>query len=238
MKAVLRSVKPYWLYLILTGKKTIEVGKSCPQAKDWNKVVEMYCSKDMRSFNRIPEEDKEWMRKYLGRVACRFVCKWVAELDCELYNDGSDEEVRRVWYDEDDGERYTEIIARTGNHPWLSRHACMSWDEFKAYMGEGEKTFYGWHISDLKIYDKPKELSEFYKVGAKSLEELDEDELCRYCAPTNYGERRVHLVPNAGAAFCEGDYCEEAYRKYFEQNFVLTRPPQSWMYIQELEERK
>ena len=25
------------------------------------------------------------------------------------------------------------------------------------------KTLYGWHISDLKIYDKPKELSEFFK---------------------------------------------------------------------------
>lgn len=25
------------------------------------------------------------------------------------------------------------------------------------------KTLYGWHISDLKIYDKPRELSEFFK---------------------------------------------------------------------------
>ena len=112
---------------------------------------------------------------------------------------------------------------------------CLTYKEFYEY-GKG-KTLYGWHISDLKIYDKPKELSEFYKVGAKSLEELD-DELCRYCAPTKYGERRVHLVPNAGAALCEGDYCEEAYRKYLEQEFALTRPPESWCYVQELEERK
>lgn len=27
------------------------------------------------------------------------------------------------------------------------------------------KTLYGWHISDLVIYDKPKELSEFHKAG-------------------------------------------------------------------------
>ena len=213
MKAVLRSVKPYWLYLIITGKKTLEVGKSCPQAKNWNKVVEMYCSKDMRSFNRIPEEDKEWMRKYLGKVACRFVCDWIAELDCELYNDGSDEEIRSVWYDEDDGERYTEIIARTGNHPWLSHHACMSWDEFKAYMGEGEKTFYGWHISDLKIYDKPKELNEFVAV--------QERDYCDGC----------------GVAWesCNGDYhCTQKHC----DGYHLSRPPQSWMYIRELEERK
>ena len=30
------------------------------------------------------------------------------------------------------------------------------------YLGNG-KQGYGWHISDLVIYDKPKELSEFYK---------------------------------------------------------------------------
>lgn len=32
------------------------------------------------------------------------------------------------------------------------------------YYAKG-KTSYGWHISDLKIYDKPKELSEFSKYG-------------------------------------------------------------------------
>lgn len=206
MKGGLRSIKPYWLYLILTGKKTIEIGKSCPRAKDWNKVVEMYCSKDMRSFNRIPEEDKEWMRKYLGKVACRFVCDKVDEYTFSHY-----EAEYRVTHIE-------------------QRAMCLNQPELIQY--GGGRTLYGWNITDLKIYDKPKPLDEVYKVGAKSLEELD-DELCRYCAPTNYGERRVHLVPNAGAAFCEGDYCEEAYRKYLEQNFVLTRPPQSWCYVQE-----
>lgn len=217
MKAVLRSVKPYWLYLILTGKKTIEVGKSCPQAKDWNKVVEMYCSKDMRSFNRIPEEDKEWMHKYLGKVACRFVCEWISEYDCELYNDGSDEEIRSVWYDEDDGERYTEIIARTGNHPWLSRHACMSWDEFKAYMGEGEKTFYAWHISDLKIYDTPKELSEFQTPPCEKSEKSCGK--CKYFVVIN--------TPDMYETDC-----------YVANGRQITRPPESWMYVRELEERK
>nr|DAP33695.1 MAG TPA: helix-turn-helix domain-containing protein [Caudoviricetes sp.] len=236
MKAVLRSVKPFWLYLILTGKKTIEVGKSCPRAKDWNKVVEMYCSKDMRSFNRIPEEDKEWMHKYLGKVACRFVCEWVGEYESNFSSE-CDGEIREVFYDPDDNERIAPIIAEVGDKCGLMWRACMSWKELRAYMGDDPKTLYAWYITELKIYDKPKELRKFYKVGAKSLEELD-DELCRYCAPTKYGERRVHLVPNAGAAFCEGDYCEEAYRTYLEQEFALTRPPESWCYVQELEERK
>lgn len=224
MKAVLRSVKPYWLYLIITGKKTLEVGKSCPQAKDWNKVVEMYCSKDMRSFNRIPEEDKEWMHKYLGKVACRFVC------DCILAHKFHNGLISFNSIGLPSG-TYSSYLIFEDDYKAM----CLSFDEVKQY-GKG-KTIYGWHISQLKIYETPKELSEFYKVGAKSLEELD-DELCRDCAPTKYGERRVHLVPNAGAAFCEGDYCEEAYRTYLEQEFALTRPPQSWMYVQELGERK
>ena len=36
---------------------------------------------------------------------------------------------------------------------------CLSFDEREAYLGA--KMGYGWHISDLQIYDKPKELSEF-----------------------------------------------------------------------------
>lgn len=37
---------------------------------------------------------------------------------------------------------------------------CMSLSELTAYIGKGDYAFY-WHISELKIYDKPKELSEF-----------------------------------------------------------------------------
>lgn len=41
--------------------------------------------------------------------------------------------------------------------------SCLSPKDFIAY-GKG-KTLYGWHISDIKIYDKPKELSEFKKIN-------------------------------------------------------------------------
>lgn len=37
---------------------------------------------------------------------------------------------------------------------------CLSDKEIIDYLGN-EKTGYGWHISKLKIYDEPKELSEF-----------------------------------------------------------------------------
>lgn len=127
-KSVIRSAKPYWIYLILTGKKKVEVGKNFPKSKDWNRIVEMYCSKDMRSFNRIPEKDREWMRKYLGKIACRFVCDKVF------------------------------LITRTNNED-LEKVTCLTGNEMRCYADD--KDIYGWHISDLVIYDKPRAISEF-----------------------------------------------------------------------------
>ena len=75
---------------------------------------------------------------------------------------------------------------------------CLLCDEIAGY-GKG-KMLYGWHITDLKIYDKPKELSEF-KTGCKGCKERDTYHCKFYC----YGERPI------------------------------TRPPQSWCYVEELE---
>ena len=69
------------------------------------------------------------------------------------------------------------------------------------------KTLYGWHISDLKIYDKPKELSEFCIPCKVS---------CENCKNPLYFE-------------C---WCEEKGKK------IVTRPPQSWCYVEDLGEEE
>lgn len=103
---------------------------------------------------------------------------------------------------------------------------CLNQPELIRY-GKG-KTLYGWHISQLKIYDKPKALWQFYKCGAKSFEELcDTGEICECCQYSSHG---LYL--------CEGRFCDEPYEAYLDKNFTLTRPPQSWCYVQELEEKK
>ncbi len=178
MKSIIRSAKPYWIYLIITGKKIIEVGKDSPKAKDWNRIVEMYCSKDMRSFNRIPEQDRSWMRKYLGKVACRFVCDRIDEYAYDIY-DGVD-------IDDDD-------LLET----------CLDREEINIY-AKG-KTLYGLHITDLKIYDTPKELGEFNgfkkciacKVSGYKVSACIHDENCMIPVP-------------------------------------ITRAPQSWCYVEEI----
>lgn len=73
-------------------------------------------------------------------------------------------------------------------------------DEMRKY-AKG-KTLYGWNISDLKIYDKPKELSEFRKLCKINLPMCDR---CEYYSTWN-------------------GRCEN-----------ITRAPQSWCYVEELE---
>jgi hypothetical protein len=48
------------------------------------------------------------------------------------------------------------------------------------------------------------------------MEELqDSEELCKYCARTDYGTRKFCQTPN-GYWSCEGSWCEEAYDAYLE----------------------
>lgn len=85
---------------------------------------------------------------------------------------------------------------------------CLNQPELIQY-GKGE-TIYGWHISDLKIYDKQKELSEFFTI-------YDESDCCCDCV---WHETPLKKMP---WRTCPGE------RKY------LYRPPQSWQYVEELE---
>lgn len=144
MKSALRSVKPYWFYLICEGIKKVEVGKTAPQSDEWDGIVYLYCSKDKKSFNRIPEEYREKYRKYLGTVGAKFVCDKIIKT-CGWRLRGQ-----------------TGFCAK--RTPWeesFPRLACLTIDEIVEYAGGEGREVSGWHISDLKIYDTPRELEEF-----------------------------------------------------------------------------
>jgi len=81
--------------------------------------------------------------------------------------------------------------------------ACLTQNEVEQY--SGGKDVCGWHISDLVIYDKSKNLSEFYKNGTLGNE-----------------------------AFCESVYDgNRSYADYLFAH-AIRRPPQSWCYVEEL----
>lgn len=150
MKAVMISIQPYWAFLIIAKAmgwgikqhKKIEVRKNYPKAEDWNKVVKIYCSKDKKSFDRIPEKYRPAMKKFLGKVIGKFVCDRIYDITplCDIPTFVNRYEC--VW---DYGE---------------AEHG-LSFDELKAYLNT--KNGYGWHISNLVIYDEPKELCEFIR---------------------------------------------------------------------------
>lgn len=86
----------------------------------------------------------------------------------------------------------------------ILKSICLTNDDLNAY--GGLKTLYGWHISQLKIYDKPKELKDFLlPCGGK---------ICWGCNLLNVKEAD----------------CINRGKRY------ATRPPQSWCYVQELED--
>lgn len=143
-KEIVRSVKPYWFYLICEGIKAAEIGKSKPTARDWNKVVNLYCSKDKKSFNRIPKAFRETYRKYLGKIGARFICNKI-----EQYHNFILEPANRY-----EAKALNDIIAKT----------CVSQSELCEYLNEREakKPFYLWNISKLEVHQEPWELYDFF----------------------------------------------------------------------------
>ena len=93
------------------------------------------------------------------------------------------------------------------------------------------KNLYGWHISDLVIYDKPKELSEFMVIDKDMLKE------CPY-------RIRVYNNPDyTNGALLKGTYvCNNSFEPDFCRGQCgiatkpLTRPPQSYCYVMEVKE--
>lgn len=92
----------------------------------------------------------------------------------------------------------------------LIEGGCLSVEELHEYANGGN--IYGWHISDLKIYDKPKELSEFYSE-CKNIPKQ-----CRGC-------RYRYYESDTNFADCMSN---------IERFKPVTRAPQSWMYVEEL----
>lgn len=96
------------------------------------------------------------------------------------------------------------VDERGENADVFSKYAQLSLVEQKKY--GANKPLFGWHITDLKIYYKPKELGEFRKEGFMTEEQW-----------------LYALYPNTHCHYA-------AWAKRFE----ITRPPQSWCYVEEL----
>ena len=113
-----------------------------------------------------------------GKVIGEFVCDKVVEFENSMYEPAFNE---------------TSVLS------------CVDFEELALYLGK--KDFgYGWHISNLVIYDLPRELYEFMKPCKLECDmRFLNEPPCEKCE---------HLVASFGCGR------------------TMTRPPQSWCYVE------
>lgn len=140
-KAVLISIRPRWCGLIANGEKTVEVRKSRPKLRTPFKCY-IYCTSDKHlafvqdatGANLIACIDAETAIPVGGFVGN---AKVIGEFICD---------------------RIYELAPLNHAPSDVEQRACLTREEIVQYLnGIG----YGWHITDLKIYDAPRKLSEF-----------------------------------------------------------------------------
>ena len=187
MKSVLIAIRPQWVEKIASGQKTIEVRKTAPKEVPFKAYIYesrngghrcKHCNEKDSCYSYAPKNVGCY--NGMGKVIGEFICDNVERLEEHIEQGG-------LYY----------ILSDTFNE----QAQLDNW-ELHDY-GKG-KTLYGWHISDLKIYDKPRELSEFSRPCSYS-------GLCFSCKRTSFKKD--------GNLLC---------------NTKITRPPQSWMRVEDL----
>lgn len=201
-KAVMLSIRPKWCEKIINGDKTIEVRKTRPKLHTPFKCY-IYCTIGGQDLN-IPIFQERLMRDYLetgsmkslncplgnGKVIGEFTCDRIYELETKARG-GS-------YYVKNEDQPTTNFIAR---------QSCLTLKDMHDYLHA--QTGYGWHISDLRIYDTPRELIEFHTWKK-----------CKSCSKSGY----------------ESTAC--IYDENCMVPVAITKAPQSWCYVEATEEGK
>lgn len=134
MKSVMISIQPQWVEKIAARRKTMELRKSRP-----NIPVPFKCY--------IYQTRHKWAFKILRAMKLDTLAdtlesglaKVVGEFEC------------------DNILRYCQMA----NADFAEQQSCVRRDKIFEY--SGGKEVFGWHISDLQIYDEPKDLDFFRK---------------------------------------------------------------------------
>ena len=142
-KAVLLSVQPKWCELIASGKKTVEVRKTRPKVETPFKCY-IYQTRKTWVYN-IYSRIAHWQSKVIGEFVCDAVDRMA---HCGTCNS----DIRLKLVDKN-------LYCKELDYEYLNK-CKLSYFDIDKYSSGGD--VYGWHISDLVIYDNPKELGEFF----------------------------------------------------------------------------
>lgn len=215
--SVMISINPKWCEKIASGIKTVEIRKTKPKIETPFKCY-IYQTKH-REHNGHTYSD--------GKVIGEFICDCIANYEAELWDDETFERIQE-FYEPDDFNEYGEYeyktIADNSDDFWkenmLCKSSCVNIEELRKYLGVGITEFYGWNISNLVIYDKPKELNEFYVLDNEEVKKC-KNRIQTYSSFTDTG-----YIKNGMYCDYKDDWCVKCKRK------PLKRPFQSWGYAE------
>lgn len=201
MKSVLISTRPQWVEKIChkigedeTGKaiyeKRIEVRKTAPQEVPFK----CYIYETKGQYVKFTHGAHTKYGYGCGKVIGEFICDRII---CS-----------QAYFDSQGKNHLTNVFPDDIKKTCLDEYDLWDYIAGKAVKANQMYDGYLWHISDLKIYDKPRELSEFSRPCSYS-------GLCFSCKRTSFKKD--------GNLLC---------------NTKITRPPQSWMHVEDLGEEK
>ena len=207
MKSIMISIQPKWCAKIESGAKTIEVRKTRPKIETPFKCY-IYESKGKTKYwsQPMPIPYREGGGKVIGEFVCDRIDEFYLPYPAYFHRVSTE----------------TKDLIKKAYLTMLGAHHYI-----------GTDSGYAWRITDLKIYDKPKELGEFWAYNEELHNRFENEEnFCCYDGTNEYGE-----LINECAVFNKNmTRCYSCWEEWSGWCHRITRPPQSWCYVEELEE--
>lgn len=225
MKAIMISIKPKWVAKILNGEKIIEIRKTCPDLfKGWGENdslkyscgldVYIYCTKDKKhkleycDINAGCWSANDGGDYYNGKVVAKFTLNKVEVIKLPYTKFGCSEWVGC--------EAQRTLQTKTLDEKDLLKLSCLEEDEIYHYLNfkhSPDNVGYAWHISNLVIFDKPKEISEFHNAFKyKRVESF-------------FGNNNIEKDERTGGL-------RQPVRGGYEYVYPLTKAPQNFCYVE------
>lgn len=147
MRELMISIQPKWVSPITLGKKTVECRKNKPNCEVPFKCY-IYCS--AKDYDEVFGVDKFMHKVFLngkgkGKVIGHFICDKIVKFPHDPYDPAFSE---------------------------TADLSCVGIRGLSEYLGHKDYG-YGWHITDLVVYDEPRELSDFLLYNVRTY--IDEE---------------------------------------------------------------
>lgn len=154
MKKILMSIHPEWCEKIFNGEKTIEVRKSRPKLEPPFEVY-VYCTRSRLHLYKSPNNGEVFLDRingYMGDDYDRYLTgKVIGTFVCDRIDEYSSAIIACAKFEVNGGD--------VAEHKRYNAGACLTAEEMFEY--SNGKSLYGWHITEPKLFDNPKELTEF-----------------------------------------------------------------------------